>query len=251
MAELDTQSRPRQYLCTLRQHVLEPISAAEAIAEQERNEVALERDAFEQFAERVTDISPVSPQTPSLLAGTVLTEPSTDGTEVLRRAYTETVMDVSHYDEVYGEPAVENTVAEFGPEIASLFQPTSGLSFTEPHKRVLITATEQRATERDEFCDALDSELESLRSMRRDLTTVLDELDTSVIPSWYHEQFEDRVTDILHARQSKLRTRSPMSYLDGHNLCTYLYCDDDWTYPVLTAVARLLDSITVRDEDAQ
>ena len=249
MAELDPRTGARQHLSVLRGHVLEPLSTAETVGERERVEVARERDAFQQFADRVADISPTSPQPPALRAGTVNTSVSTSKTEELREAYEETVMAVSHYDEVYGESVEENAVAEFGPDLASLLVPRNDVSFTEPQKQALVGVAEQRAADRDEFCSTLDSELNSLDSMRDDLTAVLDTLDSSIVPAWYREQFEKELTQVLSARQSTLGSRSSVSYTDGHSLCDYLYDEESWTYPGLTAVARLLDSVTVRDSD--
>lgn len=246
MAELDATSSS-YYLSLLRRHVLEPVSTAEEHVERERGEIALERDAFRQFADRVADAAPTSRPAPTLPTGTVMTDAVSDETAALRRAYERTIASVPHYDEVYDESIVENASAELGPELASLLRPGTGPAFTSPHKRALVDAVERRATDREEFCEVLDSEIESLAERRRELTAVLDELDTSVVPSWYCDRFEDRIVRILRSRQTTLGAQSTVSYLDGHNLCTYLYHREPWTYPVLTSVARLLDSVTLRE----
>lgn len=246
MAELEPRPGPRQYLSILRRHVLEPVLTAESIAERERTEVADERDALEAFADRVEAIAPVSPRPPALRAGSVATEAVGSQTETLRREYEETVLAVPHYDDEYAESVAENAVAEFGPELGSLLSTTSRTSFTESHKGALVAAVSQRASERDEFCDRVDAEMRSLASVRHDLTRVLDDLDTSIVPVWYRDQFEEQVGEILRTRQSTLGARSTASYHDRHSLCAYLYPDEPWTYPALTAVARLLDSVSVR-----
>lgn len=247
MAELESHPGPRQYLSVLRHHVLGPVLTAEALAKRERTEVAAERDAFEAFADSVAEISPVSPRPPALMAGTVNTNTSASETKVLRQGYEDTVMEAPHYDDVYGESVEKNAVAEFGPELASLLSTESPTAFTQSHKRALVAVAKQRGHEREEFCDRLDSELNSLGAMRHDLTTILDNLDTSIVPVWYRDQFEDQAREMLRTRQSALKARSSVSYLDGHSMCAYLYNDESWTYPVLTAVARMLDSVIVRD----
>lgn len=249
MAELSTQGGPRQYLHILRQHVLDPLSTGKSIAARERDEVDAEREAFEQFAAAIADVSAISPKTPAPPMGNMISKAPNRKSDDLREAYRETVMAVPHYDDVYDEALEENLVAEFGPEFAELFQSTGGPSFTDHHKKTLIAAAEQNAKERADFCDRLDSEIDSLRSMHRGLTTLLDELDTNIVPGWYHRRFEDQLEGILHDRQSTLGSRSSMTYIDRHNLCAYLYDDEFWTYPGLTAVARLLDSIVVQDGD--
>lgn len=254
MAEADTNPRQRGFLSIFRRHVLAPVRAAERRVERERTELVAERDAFEQFAERVADIPPVSPRaqgrpirTRTALHSADEADPLRQTADALRRAYADTVVAVPHYDDVYDEPVVENAAAELGPELASLLVPSDGVAFVRPHKKALVEAAEQGATEREEFHDRLDTEIDSLRSSRCELTSVLDELETTIVPSGYRAQFEDDLTQTLRARQSTLVSQPTLAHLDCHNLCTYLYDDDPWTYPVLTAVARLLDSVTVRD----
>lgn len=249
MAELSTQDGPRQYLHILRQHVLDPLSTGKSIAARERDEVDAEREAFEQFAAAIAEVPTISPTAPGRPMGNMISEAPTQKSDDLRAAYRETVMSVPHYDDVYDETIEENLVAEFGPEFAELFEPAGGPSFTDHHKETLIAAAEQNAEERADFCNTLDSEIDSLRSMHRGLTTLLDELDTNIVPGWYQRQFEDQLEGILHDRQSILGSRSSITYIDRHNLCAYLYDDEFWTYPGLTAVARLLDSIVVQDSD--
>lgn len=245
MADAESSPEPRQYLCSLRQHVREPLDTAIERVEQERSEVALECTAFEKFADRVATLSPASPTESSLSSVTVLSDPPTTETATLRQDYRDTVMAVPHYGDVYGESLMENVVAELGPDIATLFQPERGSSLVPSQQRAIVSAANRAAADCTEFCETLDNELSTLRSMCDDITVVLDELNSSVVPAWYQQQFENRLTEISSTRQSQLEHRV-VSYLDGHNLCESLYHDDPHTYPVLTAVARLLDSVTIR-----
>jgi hypothetical protein len=254
MAKADTNPRQRQFHSIFRHHVLAPVRAAESRVERERTEIVAERDAFEQFAKRVADVPPVSPRAQVRPIGTrTVVNPSNEANvrrqtaEALRRAYADTVVAVPHYDDVYGEPVVENAAAEFGPELARLLVPSDGAAFVRRHKEALVGAAERGVTEREEFRGILDTEIDSLRASRRELTAVLDELETTTVPSGYRTQFEDDLTRTLRARQSTLASQPTLSHLDAHNVCTYLYDDEPWTYPVLTAVARVLDSVTVRD----
>jgi hypothetical protein len=216
--------------------------------ERERTEISLERDGFEAFADRVDDIPQASPRDPALPACTrTVAKPAADETNALRQAYADTVMAVPHYDEIYGESVREHASAELGPELAGLLNSSRPVPLPKTHKEALVAAAERQAAERDEFCSTLDGEMDSLRSRRHELTTVLNELETSVVPSEHRQRFEDRLTRTLRARQSTLGSQPSLSHIDGHNLCSYLYEDEPWTYPVLTAVARLLDSVTMRE----
>lgn len=246
MAELKFPHGPRQHLTALRDHVCEPVCTAIELAEREQHEVALERDAFERFADRARAIPVDSTLESGLTAIPVTDDSGSNSISALRRAYSKTVTDLDHYEEEYDESITENATAEFGPEIATLFDPASHTAFTERHRRCLVSAALQSAADREEFCETLGAELESLQSVRERLLAVLNELDSSVVPGWYRQQFQERLLEIITARQSAIEDRSP-THLDGHNLCQYLYGTEPQTYPALRAVARLLDSVTVRE----
>ena len=246
MSEITSHCSSRQYLHILRQYVLEPISTAKRSAEQERDEIDLESEAFEQFTTRIEEISAGPPKETVLPARNIINQSPPKNTCKLRSAYRDTVMAVPHYDDVYGETIAENLSAEFGPELAELLQPNSGISLTDHNKNALIVAAEKSVQERTEFSDSLETEVDSLESMNQKLTALLDNLDSSIVPSWYRQEFDDQLGEILRTRQSTLGGRSSLSHLDGHDLCEYLYSDESWTYPVLTAVGRLLDSVHIR-----
>jgi len=74
---------------------------------------------------------------------------------------------------------------------------------------------------------------------------VLDELDSTIVPAWYRQQFHDNLLAIIETRQAQLEERS-IPQLDGHDLCESLYHDEPQTYPVLMAIARLRDCVTIR-----
>lgn len=245
MADLDTHPGPRDYLCSLRQHVREPISNALETAQREHREVARERDALEAFADRVSDLSTTPSRSSPPATVTLRSSHQSADIEALRQAYRETVMAVSHYEEVYDESLVVNVRAELGPEIATLFEPNTELSLLPVHQQTVVSAARQGATDRDELCDTLEAEISSLRSLRTDLTAVLEKLDSTIVPGWYRERFKNNLMTIITTRQSQLEERS-LSHLDGHNLCESLYQHEPQTYPVLMAVARLRDCITIR-----
>lgn len=248
MAELNTNHAARQHLYILEKHVLGPLSAAEAIAERERTEVAAERDAFERFAERVAELSPVTVDRQPVPLGKGLNESTDKRTSELRRAYEETVMSVPHYDDVYGETLEENVTVEFGAEVAELFRPSSAVPFSPQHRDLIVGAAKQGARERANFCEAVDAEIDSVQSTHGKLSELLDTLDNSIVPAWHREEFVARVDEIQAARQAALFSRSLPSGYDGHTLCGYLYGDEPWTYPGLTAVTRLLDSVVLQEE---
>jgi len=221
---------------TLREHVLAPLSTAEELVEAERTEVEAERRAFVRFADRVGGIEPVSGNT----AGRTrqLTASSPQRVERVRGAFRETVMGVDHYDEVYGESLVEHAAAELSANVATGFRQDSGTRFTDFYKSTLISAVEQAVGWRERLRDQLDEELSSLEDSRAVLADVLDRCDG---PGAGHqrETIESDLDDLAERRQALVQRRDPLSGTDGHELCGYVYADAEWTYPVLTAVARV------------
>jgi len=254
MIDADSEPSPGLVLQSLRKYVLAPLGAAERVLERERTETTAERDAFEAFAQRLTTIDagtgmavevdddmPVPSQAP-LVAGR---SESTDQMQRVRVAYRETVMSVPHYEDVYGEPLVENVAAEFGSDLAAGIGPTESQTLTQPYKRTLRTGAAHAAQDRQAFVEVLDREAQSLDDARTTLTDLLAPLDSTTISECRRGSFTDRLDQVAQDRQETLRTRRSLSRLDGHSLCGYLYQDHSWTYPVLTAVTRLHDAVVL------
>jgi hypothetical protein len=101
-----------------------------------------------------------------------------------------------------------------------------------------VTAIQQAIDGRDDFLEILDRERESLTASRRAMVAVLDEQDGPHVPDWYRTEFESRLDAVAEDRQQTLNERPSTARTDGHDLCGYLYRQMDWTYPVLTALAR-------------
>lgn len=248
MAELNANHAARQHLYVLHRHVLGPLSTAEVVAEQEREEVGTERAAFDEFGDRIAKLSAVTADRQAVPLGAPAPESRDRRTADLREAYEETVMAVPHYDDVYGETLEENVTVEIGAEFAQLFRVDSSASFSPHHKHLLVKAADKQVRERADFCEALETEIDSLQSTHAELSALLDTLDNSIVPGWHREQFMADVDSIQASRQATLFSRSLPAGYDGHTLCGYLYGDEPWTYPGLTAVARLLDSVVVQEE---
>lgn len=249
MGQVMQQSQPHGYLSIIRRYVLDPVISAIEITSQERTEVKWEQDAFDAFKTRVEQIPTATPDQ-TVLSGPVVEAGSrSQQAETIRTAYEETVLDIPHYDDVYDESLRENVVAEYGRDLVELFRSSSSVSFTAYHKDALIIATKRRVREREEYLQTLRTEAESLTELRSEVTEILDNFDTNVIPSWERQQFHTQIESIISARQSQLDTQPRLAHIDGHNLCEYLYSEESWTYPVLTAVGRLLTILAERDRD--
>jgi hypothetical protein len=252
-----TRNRPEYYVDeSFRDHILEPISIAEQVVEADRDEVTAERDAFQQFKNRLIDID--TGGTSSMRPGAMsATRPlwrgdgdsgSEDQGERVRRAFRETVMCVDHYDHVYDQSLTEYASTELHPGVAADLRQDSPTSLDAVSMRNLWLCVDQAIEKRKGLCDQLDRERSSLETCRIALRELLATCDGPSVPDWYWETFESRLDDIAKDRQETLHRRIRLSPADGHSLCRYLYQGRDWTYPVLTAATRLASSVSERSE---
>lgn len=239
MSMTPTQDGTQWFLRTWRDHVLEPVETALTVLDTEHTELAAEQDGFECFLQRLRTVAPTE-QHPSP-AGTPSRRSASDSIETLRDAYAETVLAVDHYEAVYDEPLVENVAVEFGPDYATLFHPETDVGFSLPLKRSLVAAVEQAIDERVSLNRAVKIERESLQEYQGRLRDIVDVLDSTVVPEWYRETLRDDVTAVLRERQKQLH--SSVHRFETHEFCTYMYGEQRWTYPVLTSLARLQESV--------
>lgn len=245
MVAVQSEEHPRYFLQSLRSYTFDPLSTATNLVEQEYSEMADERDAFKALQNRVAEIDPVqSSTTPT--PSTTLAEHSPTSTKMdqVCTAYRETVMAVPHYDEMYGEPLLEHLAREFGPELATRVNQT-GRSYSNSFKAVFQGKLEHAIHSREQLLTTLTEETQSINEAQHALDTLFEQLDTTIIPGWYSEDFTLELETIAEERQKTLRNRASGSYLDEHSLCTYLYGEQSWTYPILTAVARMREAVTV------
>jgi bacterioferritin (cytochrome b1) len=226
----------------LRGHVLDPLVDAQAVVQREATEIDTEREAFDQLAQRVTTIETVPDRQPEPQAHTLTVESQLQAADQLRQAYRETVMDVPHFEDVYGESLETNVAAELPPDVAVLFQDPADQITPDQKTRIRAAATNARAS-RETLAANLAAEQESLASTHDELEAVITQLDGPHVPGWYTAQFEAALTSTIQTRQEIIDDRPHRRRSDGHDLCHYLYADQSWTYPVLTAVARLRSAV--------
>ncbi|WP_436907704.1 DUF7260 family protein [Halosimplex marinum] len=227
---------------SLRDHVLEPLSTAADIVERERAEVDAERRAFARFGERVAGIETEAPSAAGQGQRQMLVDTSSNRTERLRSAFRESVMSVDHYEQRYDESLVEHVAAELSADVAAGFRRNSGAAFTEFYRSTLATAVEEAVDRRKRLCEQLEAEQSSLERSREALDELVGEYDES----WSSPAaagLEPELDDIAQERQALVQRRDPASGTDGHDLCTYVYGNADWTYPVLTAVTRFRTAV--------
>jgi len=242
---MGTASRSESALSRMtRKHVLSALETAHTRAEREYEEVEAERRAYAQFKERVSGINtgPTSPAQSMTAVRSVETS-GRHSAERVRSAFGATVMNVDHYDKLYGESLDEHVAAELSPEIATLFQPEQTTAFTGPAKTVLIAAVDRAVSQRDVVLDTIEREQDSLENSHTALTDLLDTYGEPWVADRDRPEVEEKLDAIARTRQETLKNRTSTARADGHDLCQYLYQDFEWTYPVLTALARFRQSL--------
>ncbi|SEH38778.1 hypothetical protein SAMN05192561_101419 [Halopenitus malekzadehii] len=245
------------------------IADARTHTREERRRVVDERDAFEEFTDRLGHITPRESEVtaePAGRSGARLARFPTDagGTaddelERAREAYRETVMAVPHYTEEYDDSYLESVTEELGDDVATAIWTEDRLS---PALRTTLLNRAQGAREaRERLLSAVDSELSELDSAearlaridrtRRNLDAHLSEgrseptFDALVDVWGTLEDLETTCGEIAMDRQERLRDppftrrteRDPAFY-------DYLYADlEAARYPVLAAIAETVDRV--------
>lgn len=230
---------------------------------EERSRTRTERDAFEQFRRRLTQINADPGHNGAKASRTdpgsgMLTQIQIDGQQLteVRRAYRETVMAVEHYQEDYGETLAENMRAEFGAEIATAV--TDGGGLTPQLKQALLQGCEEAIHQRDELLTTLDEELETLEEAEsafentenhltalnkqplpersfKDLVALWDDLDAMA----------DSCAERIDERQRELQESGTITgRISGtFALHNYLYGPLEVNHPILADGTALLDRI--------
>jgi len=217
-----------------------PVDRALDRLETEHSELEAECRALERFADRIRDLAPAEAVdagagVPSLSAPI----DSTDAMGRVRDCYRETVMDVPHYERAYGEPLAANLAAELGPELATAVCSEGGVPFTAGFRSALVEATEEAAARRETFLGTLETERESLRHARRALADVGATIESGPTEAATREELIDRLDGVTKKRQRLLHGRTLPVHVEAHGLCTYLYAELRFTYPVLGVAAAM------------
>lgn len=223
----------------LRRHVLAPIVRAEDLVATEREEIRAEIRAFRTFLDRASDIEPTRTAPPAPASRSLSHADDTDTDERLRTAYEETVMSLAHFDRVYDESLSEHVAGELSPQLLPVFEP-GGSAFTEVYRQALRGAVRDAVAGREEFVSALDDEEAALDTARTRLRNVLEGGGGSAGSA---SDGPEPLEELARDRQAALGSRPSLARLDGHPFCEYVYGAERWTYPVLTAVARLRENV--------
>lgn len=233
------------------------VRRAREVCEEEHDRTLAERDAFDRFVRQVSGIETATQGSPAGASAVALhTATGTDSRlESVRTAYRETVMDVSHYDEEYGDALAESVRVELGEDIATAV--VEGDQFSPPVKRALVRTATEASARRSEFVHRLETEDDALADGEErllDLRATLERTARRPLPDRSFEDLVDareRLCAVREECESLLAKRQRAIDADGgsfrgesqHGFYRYLYHPVDATYPVLADGTTLLRDV--------
>ncbi|AUV80781.1 hypothetical protein C2R22_03190 [Salinigranum rubrum] len=232
-------------MCSLHTSIL---ADAHALARTEKRRLAAEATAFERFVRRVGNLEfagarpDTTPRQPTAIRTAAVTGEASCFREI-RAAYRQTVLAVPHWQEVYGESTVpESLSAEFSADLVELvLAPGTRRESPELRSR-LIEESRCSIRIRERTRARVHEETRELKRLDRALNPVLDRIDT------VRNGRETVVRRRTQARDARARLErlleTHQSYLHGQPrrryepLVTSLYADlDVKRYPGLAAIA--------------
>jgi hypothetical protein len=253
-----------------RNRIAQTFAALRASIRAERRRTAVESQSFDTFADRVDDVDvfdidsgeSLNDKIPDRHGRTLVSSgyagpAENTSTEAIQRAYEETVMAVSFYDEEYGDNCVESLRAEFGPEVATAV--TDPDCFGPAAKAALTTAIKRAVREREQLIEICESERKSVDAAADTLLPVAAELDSiaSANPEddtfgalearWFRlSRLQERCESAAANRQSTINDRRSHQDLpvDSPDICAYLYQTHNSAYPILAVCIGLAQRIT-------
>lgn len=247
------------------------VHTASEVCRNERRRVLNEHDAFEDFADHVEALNPISTESLAALADgsstgiheTIGIRSTTDVTlQQVLSIYGETVMSVPHYEVEYDETVPESISAELGQDAVTSLATNKAL--LPPAQRTLVNRSREAAAARISLADAIAVELNALSDVNTDLTVIDrrrrqlmehlkaikgDETDAA-IDIWNQlEDLEDEAEVVATERQRSLH-EPPMqvdhTIWDADDMAFYEYLyrsTDSPRHPVLSQVTDLIATI--------
>jgi hypothetical protein len=233
---------------------------------EEYHEVRAEKDAFARFSKELAKLDTSGFEknfggypAPNLSATTADSRTST-GT--VRDLYQSTIMDVTHYEDEYGEPFVRNCAIEFSPEIATALQQDQGL--VPPLKNQLIQASQKAYRGRTRFLKEIEHERSSLKSIDDQLTKLGSNCDDILIvrsfSEWADEkllnaqrkaqEYEQECQHLVDERQTVIRDHRSVGDRQSEDTFTkYSYDSLSVTYPALADISDFVQIL--RDKQSR
>ena len=235
------------------------IPAARTAVDREREQLIQERDGFHQFATEVDSIPVSADGGEGLpLVGVRQANAVVGELDSVRAAYRECIMELEHFDQLYGEQLYDNMASELSEDVAMAV--VHGDRFSLPVKRATIQRATEASLRRERLLQTVDAERDSLDRAERELRALASDLDAEpALPEFTltelfeHErrlsQWKVRCERSLRRRQQHIHAESTFrSNLDMLLVQPYLYAELETHFPVLDACLRLHSRLETRQQ---
>ena len=259
-------SKPEVDIDALRDILDEAIAALH----EERDQLLKEKQAFKRFAKRLrkldavdgspeglhpTNTSPVDYGSDSDRLHNSKLASAASTIAAVRTAYVETILDLSHYDDVFDESLRENLAGEFGAEIATAIE-NSPVLYPQL-KQWLLEGTTNAIDSREELLDPVESEIDALTAAKKEILNLAEELRSVLNQPIRQMEFNalqisrqrlksvrSRCDDFAMRRQEQLQRQwQQLTLVEAGYLEKYLYHDCMSLHPVLSALTRLCELV--------
>lgn len=233
------------------------IPAARVAVEREREQLIRERDAFHRFVAEIESI-PVSTGGHRRFPPVGITRANVTEEELssVRAAYRRRVMELDHFDRVYGERLYENMATELSEDVAAAV--VHGDQFSPPVKQVVLQQATRAGIRREQLVETVTAERESLEYARdrlQEITGVLEDeptvADLTLTELFEYErrvdQWKEKCARLLRTRQRYIHSeRRFPSKLDVSFVQRYFYNGLETDFPVLATGLRLYSRLEAR-----
>ena len=229
---------------------------------EEYHEVEAETDALARFSKELAKLDTSSSEKNFLCGnhsattfGATTTDTGTS-TRTVRDLYQNTIMDVAHYEEQYGESFTRNCTVEFGPEIATALQGDKGL--VPPLKNQLLQVSQEAYRERMRLLRKIKHERASLENIDEQLTELGSNCEEFLIVRSFSEWSNERLLNaqrkakaheqecqrLTEKRQTDIQEyRSVKDRQDDDAFTNYLYGSLLVTYPALADICDFVQTL--------
>ena len=241
------------------------VRSAIEIVTTDRDRTTSERKAFTRFSDRLSEFSVAGVASKTNPPRHTPTQAALDQTSISRsesqitrvcKLYRETVMGVNHYSEEYGDSLGESITEEFGSETAATLANTDHL--TPQLRDRLLEASTRAQKSRHALLQGLKHEHSALQNADETLSELgadlNDILSAQSLQTWPDEELTTAKKN-LHERErecNRLATdrqttlheqRVPSTHHIDLEFIEYLYRSLPVTYPVLTDITSLTDTL--------
>lgn len=242
---------------TIDKRIKTTLSKAQAELQTEARRLEREIQAYSEFEKQLESIT-VPKSSPVSTVGSIQLDRSSsiDQCTEIRESFEATVMAVPHYSEDYDESFIEHFAAEFTPEAAALVTNSNEIP---PQLHSLLQSQVTSAIEdRNHLLSSIDSEQDAVAESKtrlqkrcQQLTTLtkteIDQLDFAGLEAqWTYLAQQQQLCDTIAAdrQQHIIATKRTVGATNTtSDLYAYLYQDLDVTYPILSKIAEIGETI--------